>query len=197
MKLKVPFYKQTSDNRCTAASLLMALVFFKKLSKLSKNIEIKLCKDIKFPNRYNVAITAQKYGLIPIIRTNVKGIEIKKWLILNKTPIQEIKLYSRAMKISRKNAKNLKIKEQLTNSISISDIARVLKNKGLVLINVNAKFLGHEEVPHMVVITGLNKNRVRLNDPLSNNSTIVGIKTFNKAKNFYGEQTMIGLYKRD
>jgi asparagine synthase (glutamine-hydrolysing) len=28
-------------------------------------------------------------------------------------------------------------------------------------------------------------------------STIVGIMTFNKAKNFYGEQTMIGLYKRD
>jgi ubiquinone/menaquinone biosynthesis C-methylase UbiE len=196
-KSEIPFYEQTIYETCTAACLLMALVHFKKIPQLSSDMEMKLYKNaIRFPNRYNVAIAAKEYELRPVIKTNISGVESSKWLTMIGYPKNKMEKAKNELASAKNKSKRIGIKENLVKNITIKDIENVIGKNGLPLVVVNAKILGHEEVPHMVVITGLDKNNVLLNDPLSKASTIISKKVFNKAKNFYGDQTLIELYMK-
>lgn len=192
---KVLFYKQTTRETCTAASLLMALKYFGKVPKLNKTMEMRLYKEIRYPNRYNVAIIARKYGLSPKIITNVKGIESAKWLTLIGESRSKMAYTRRQLLIASKKFKKLGIQEHIVKTVRLSDMIEILKNKGLVLVVVNAKLLGHEEVPHMIVIDKVYGKEFNMNDPLSDKPRIISLELFNKAKNFYGDQTLIGLLK--
>ncbi len=195
MEIDIPFYKQTTDNTCTAASLIMILKYFGKLTKLDRKQEIKVYKEIKIPNRYSISVVAKRHGLYPVIITNVKTVESSKWLKSIGKSQKEISDMKKVVLRDGQKAKRLGIKEVLVRSIKISDIATILKNGGVSAIGINAKLLNHAEVPHMVVITSISKKTIGLNDPLSKSPRVVSINLFNKMKNFYGDQMLIALYK--
>jgi len=194
MKITVPFYEQTTDDTCTAASMIMVLKYFGKLYKLDRKCEIKIYEEIKMPNRYNIAIVAKRYGLYPVIITNVRTVESRKWLKSIGKSQREINDMKKIILKSRQRAKRLDIREILVRSINVSDITKILKNGGIPVIEINAKLLNHDEVPHMVVITSVSKNSITLNDPLSKSPRSVSIKLFNKMKDFYGDQILIALF---
>jgi len=160
-KLDVPYYQQTHPATCGPAALMMVMKYWDKSLELSKEIEYSLWKQTRsfiFKGgtfQFGIAETAMKRGFKTKIYQKAKISSYKK---NQKKVFDFIEFF-------------LSIKTRLSRipviyGQEIMDIINeALEKKIPPLVFINLEPISGENVFHWVIVTGLDKENVFVNDP--------------------------------
>lgn len=182
MKLNIPLYKQTTDYTCGPSSVSMVLSYFNK-KKPTREKEFELWPEImsvpfKIASAYGIAGALAKRGLKVILfmknnPTTKKEVQIcfKYENIPKSSQNKHFQYYKFYKNVLRTNAKKAGVKF-VNNLPSASLILKSLKKRYAVIAGIDdyqiRKMIGKKKLQHIahaVVIKGLSKDRIIINDP--------------------------------
>jgi len=167
--LKVPFYRQHYDFTCGPASLMMAMKFFDAGLRLTKDLEIDIWREgnmveVYGTSRYGLAYSAVVRGYCArVTSSDVDQIDFVDRLVppVENLNMQMLKLhfYER-----RKRCKKLGVTER-QRAVTEELIFDSLLSGYVPLMMTNALFCEGENLPHWVVVTGIDERSVYFNNP--------------------------------
>jgi hypothetical protein len=168
MKLNIPYWYQHTSFTCDPACVMMALKFFRPSVKLSRELEFEIWREaygIGIPGcmPQGLAVSVLKRGLKATLICKKSGLfECSKKLAKEKEA-REVCIFT-SKELYRK-AKSMGMKVKLKDP-EISDIKFALKNNSVPLVMVNASLVHKIDSPHWVIVTGVDKEKAWINDPL-------------------------------
>lgn len=200
MKVDVPFYRQTMDFTCGAASLLMVLSFFDRAFGMTKDAEIDIWREgtsvlVLGIGRYGLSLPLLKRGYRVNILTNVEGPEFLE-RIRRRINAQQMKRFRELYRERQERAFRLGLVEERKSQVELSDVSETLSLGGLPVLLSDAGALGDDEVPHWIVITGVENGKIYFNNPLADGVSSLPVSDFRKINGFRGEQAVVSAYSR-
>ena len=198
--LMVPFYRQHYDFTCGPASLMMAMKYFDNNLRLSKDLETDIWREgnmveVYGTSRYGLAYSAAVRGFYARVTSNTDRIDFVDRLI---PPVENLNM--QMIKIhfdERKNrCKKLGVKER-RHAITEKLIFDSLLSGHVPLMVTNALFCESENLPHWVVVTGLDERYVYFNNPLdlSPRKRKLALSEFHKFIGYRGDQSIVEISK--
>lgn len=197
--LKVPFYEETTNYSCGAASALMILRFFKKI-KLTRKNEFELWKEalalpFKFSSVEGLASLIARRKLKVTVITKVKKptfselkIPLKYENISKNKKKEDLEYYKFYKNIQLTSAKQAGVKF-ISRKPILADVIASLKNGQLVLILIDdwwlRKFIWKDDLNHVIhwiVAIGFETGFISVVDPAYGKIKIP-IKAFQKLMN--------------
>ena len=170
MKLDIPFYLQSTGFTCDPACLMMALKYFYPEIKLSEGLEFEIWREaygIGIPGcmpqglafsallrRLKATLICKKEKIIEISDKLASGENKKITLFTSEKLLEEAK--GRGMEIIDKNP-------------DLEDMERAIKDSKVPIVMIHMNLLYGEDSPHWVVVTGIDKKNVYINDPYNKN----------------------------
>jgi predicted double-glycine peptidase len=159
--LDVPFYRQTRQYTCGSSSLMMVLKYWNKKFVFSEKMELNLwrktCSLFFFGGalQFGIARTAKKMGLTTKI--------YQKYKYCNNFSFTNIFycLYTLVMSYTMKK-NDIPI---YYNNDLIGLLQQFLSDKKPVIFFINLKPITGENILHWLVVTGIDKKNVYVNDP--------------------------------
>jgi len=200
IKLKVPFYRQHYDFTCGPASLMMAMKYFDENLHLAKDLEIDIWREgnlveVYGTSRYGLAYSASVRGFSARVTTNTDEIDFVDRFI---PPVKDLNMQMLKLHFNerQRRCRKLGVKERQL-SITENVIYNALHSGHIPLVVTNALFCERENLPHWVVITGIDNRFVYINNPLDTNRqkrkfTLTEIK---KIIGYLGEQSIVEVWK--
>jgi len=181
--LKIPYWKQTTEASCGPACLLMVFNYLNPKYGLSKGKEWELWRETSLltwrgTHPYGLSLALLRRGhKVDLIRSGRKI-----WQDVNFSLNNSALKY--AIQKQEKESKRLGLKEKIKKKISLEDLNKYIK-KGkipILLIQLIKKdnSLGFA---HWVILLGIDKKYVILNDPYVSGNRKVPKKTFLKSWN--------------
>lgn len=177
-KLKVPFYRQTTDFTCGPASLMMAVKSLQPQRKLDRNEEIQIWREAT-----TVFMTSGHGGCGPhglALAAFHRGFNVELYLNTDKYLFVE-GVRQQEKKDIIKLVQDQFLKEIKKNKIPVihkklcwRTLERILAKGAIPLVLISSYRLTRSKVPHWVVITGMSKDFVFFNDPyVEENDTVI------------------------
>lgn len=169
VRVKVPYYAQTTDFTCGPACLLMALRAFNKKTSLGPQAEIQIWREATTIfmtsghggcGPHGLALAAQRRGFRPELYINNKGTLFKE-SVRSPSKKEVIELVQKSFEHDLKKAK---VKTHIKD-INWEAITKVLAAGGVPLVLISAYRLTETKEPHWVVITGIEDNFIYFHDP--------------------------------
>jgi len=166
IKLNVPFYRQSTDFTCDPACLMMALKYFFPRTKFSQELEFDIWREaygIGIPGcmPQGLAYSSLVRGLnATLICKKEKIIEISEKIAQGEN--KKIALFTSKKLFEKAKINGMTI---IDKTPDLTDIEKALVNNELPLVMINMKLLHEQDSPHWIIISGIDKENVRINDP--------------------------------
>jgi hypothetical protein len=198
--LKVPFYRQHYDFTCGPASLMMALKYFDNNLRLTKDLEIDIWREgnmveVYGTSRYGIAYSAVVRGFYARVTSNNDQIDFVDRLI---PPIENLNMQVLKFHFDerRNRCRKLGVKERLC-TITEELICDSLLSGYVPLMVTNALFCESDNLPHWVVVTGIDERFVYFNNPLdtSPRKRKFVLSDLHKFIGFRGDQAIVEILK--
>ena len=177
MKLDIPFYSQSTEFTCDPACLMMALKYFYSEIELSKELEFDIWREaygIGIPGcmpqglaystllrKLNATLICKKENLVEMSEKLAAGENKEITLFTSQT------LLKKAIDIGL----NL-----FDKSPNLEDIENALSKNQIPIVMVNMKLLHNIDSPHWIIVSGMNKENLWINDPYNKNGRDFVIK---------------------
>jgi predicted double-glycine peptidase len=166
--LAVPFYRQHYDFTCGPACLMMAMKFFLPDLHLGKNLEIDLWREgnlvaVPGTSRYGLAYSAEVRGFSAKVSSNTGGIDFVDKVV---PPLDDpaMQLLEDHFSERRARCRKLGVRESV-ETITAYTISHALSLNHVPLIVTNSLFFCKEDLPHWVVVTGIDDRCIYLHNP--------------------------------
>jgi hypothetical protein len=200
--LEIPFYRQTEDYSCGPACLMMAMASLDYNVEMTKKFEMEIWREshpgeIYGTVRGGLALAARKRGFGASILSNTKDLE---WLDY---------IEHKYLKFSRKrlDAHLEDFESRCLNqgvlididTVTMEIIDQAMREGHVPIVLMNAMIFTDEDVPHWVVISGLDLERgtITLNNPLGEGPDTIPLERFHDGYGWRGKETMIEIYALD
>lgn len=167
--LPMPYYAQTLDFTCGAASLMMALKFFRPQEVLGRELELQLWREATtiFMTSGHGGCSAHGLGLAALRR----GLRATVYMSDDRVPfIDTVRSPEKKDVIAISHRSILAEFEALGGETRIGDfglpeLAEAIGRGGVPIVLVSGYRLYGEKLPHWVVVTGLSSDFIYLHDP--------------------------------
>jgi hypothetical protein len=174
MKFNVPYYSQTADFTCGPACVLMVMKHFEPELKIGRELEFEVWRQC---NMLGVR-GADPYGLsVPLIDAGYKVRLITEWKKIVDAKSwrrrlkqrrmftqEEVELTFLGIKENRRRALNRGLPVQFKRPF-VADIIRGVREEFVPIALVHMGVVHSLNIPHWVVVTDANEERVVFNDP--------------------------------
>ncbi len=167
--LDIPYYEQTFDFTCGAASLMMALKFFNRDLELNRRLEVELWREattvfmtsgIGGCSGEGLALAAIRRGLDANLVTNELSIPFVN-SVRNAEKKEAIKLVHETFTEALEESGH----PPIISGFGKEDIMAALDRKAVPLLLISGYRLYKERAPHWVVATGHDEHFIYIHDP--------------------------------
>jgi len=198
--LEIPFYRQTEDYSCGPACLMMAMASLDYNIDMSKELEMEIWKEshpgeIFGTVRCGLALAAKKRGFGASILSNTKDLE---WLdfIEHKYPKFSKKRLEAHLEDFESRSLNAGVLIDV-DTLTMEIIDKTMREGHVPIVLMTAAIFTDEDIPHWVVISGLDLERgtITLNNPLGEGPDTIPLERFHDGYGWRGKETMIEIYK--
>lgn len=177
IRVKLPFYRQTTDFTCGPASLMMAMKSLDPKRKNDRNEEIQIWREATTIfmtsghggcGPHGLALAAHKRGFGCELYLNTD-----EYLFVDGVRQKEKK---DIIKLTQDNflRQIKKNKIPISHKLGWQYLEKILKRGGVPLVLISSYRLTNSKVPHWIAITGMSKDFVFFNDPyIEKEDTIV------------------------
>jgi ribosomal protein S18 acetylase RimI-like enzyme len=165
----VPFYEQSLDFTCGAASLMMAMKGLNPALEMSRSLELRLWREATTIfmtsghggcGPYGLALAATRRGFPVEVCVTDEGIHLVDSVRSQKKK-EVMRLVQEEM---YEELRNLKV-PLIHGNIGVADIKACFDRGGLPLVLISSWQIYQARVPHWVVVTGFDEHFVYINDP--------------------------------
>lgn len=197
LKLKVPFYRQTTEFTCGPASLMMAMKSIESSRKMARREEIRLWREAT-----TVFMTSGHGGCGPhglALAAHKRGFKTKLYLSTEKY------LFVEGVRQEQKKEIIKLVQDDFTDEIKEAKIPvvhkrlgwktleAILKSGEVPLVLISSYRLTNSKAPHWIVVTGMSKDFVFFNDPyVEENDTVVSNTNIPVRKDEFEEMAKFG-----
>jgi ABC-type bacteriocin/lantibiotic exporter with double-glycine peptidase domain len=194
VSLEVPLYRQTMDFSCGPASLLMAFKYHDSSIPLDQTEEVAIWRDTNMvaiwgSARYGIAHASLLRGFETEMISDAKGLGFAERTKIRRPDI-DIGVMDFFFEHAKASARRLGLRE-LSRTPALAD-ARVALGAGKVPIAlISTKLFDEDDIPHWVVVSGIAKKNVKLNNPLGKGTESYPIPDFERHFGFFGERTLV------
>ena len=199
--LDIPFYRQHYDFTCGPASLMMAMKCLDGDLRLKKDLEIDLWREgnlvaILGTSRYGLAYSAGVRGFSARVTSNTGGLDFVDMFEppLDKPGMQLLK----ALFCERRNrCRKLGVRER-QEPVTGEILRNVLFSNHVPLIVTNSLFHSTEDLPHWVVVTGIDDTFLHFNNPSDARprKRKIGLDALEEFIGYHGAQSMVEVWKK-
>ena len=177
MRLNIPFYPQSTEFTCDPACLMMTLKYFYPEMKLSNELELDIWREaygIGIPGcmPQGLAYSALLRNLnATLICKKENLVEISEKLATGEN--KEITLFTSKALLEKANDIGLNLVDKSPN---IEDIEDALSKNQIPIVMVHMNLLYKIDSPHWVIVSGVDKENLWVNDPYNKNGKDFAIK---------------------
>lgn len=174
MKFNVPYYSQTSDFTCGPACVLMVMKHFEPKLKIGRELEFEVWRQcnmlgVRGADPYGLSVPLIDYGYkVRLITERRKIVEAKSWRRrLKQRRIfsqEEIELTFLGIRENRRRALDRALQVQFKRPL-VADIIRGVRDGFVPIALVHMGVVHSLNIPHWVVVTDADEERVLFNDP--------------------------------
>lgn len=197
----IPFYRQHYDFTCGPASLMMAMKYLDDDMHLGKDLEIDLWREgtlvtVYGTSRYGLAYSAAVRGFSAQVTSNTGGIDFVDRYVppLNDPDMQVLTdlFFER-----RTRCRRLGVLER-QETITSETIYNALFQNHVPLIVTNSLFYCREDLPHWVVVTGIDDTCMYFNNPFdaTPQKRTIELPALQKFVGYHGDQSMVEIWKQ-
>jgi hypothetical protein len=197
IRLSVPFYKQRFDFTCGPAALMMAMKHFDRKLELSKELEMDIWREANMlesygTSRFGLAFSALKRGFGATMYANIKGAGFVR-KIESMIGSVDYRLLDLFLDERRRRSIGLGAKERKVDSISKDVLERALNSGRVPIVLSNTEFFSAEDVPHWIVVSGMDQNFLYVNNPLGRAGEQLAISSFERVVGYKGDECMVAI----
>jgi predicted double-glycine peptidase len=196
----IPYYRQHYDFTCGPASLMMAMKYLDASVRLGKDLEIDLWREgnliaVLGTSRYGLAYSAAVRGFSVKVASNTDGIDFAD-MFIPALPDPDMQLLKDHFYERRTRCRKLGVRER-QETITGSTIFNSFSSNHIPLIVTTSMFHGQEDLPHWVVVTGIDDKFMYLNDPSDTKRRRRKIERPDLAKfiGYHGAQSMVEVWR--
>jgi hypothetical protein len=174
MKFNVPYYSQTADFTCGPACVLMVMKHFEPELKIGRELEFEVWRQcnmlgVRGADPYGLSVPLIDAGHTVRLITEWKRIvDVKPWRRrLKQARIftqEEVELTFLGIKENRRKALNRGLAVQFKRPL-VEDIIRGVRTEFVPIALVHMGVVHSLNIPHWVVVTDADEERVLFNDP--------------------------------
>ena len=167
---EVPFHRQSFDFTCGPACLLMAMRHFDPSLEATRELEVDLWREANLVEAYassrqGLALAAHRRGFQVRTQGNAETVELLDCLRLDlDEPNRDVAVALH--EDVRRRCRAAGIPDEVS-PVTLNAVRGWLSKGWIPLVLVDAQLVGDEAVPHWVVITGVDGDRVVFHDPLA------------------------------
>jgi ribosomal protein S18 acetylase RimI-like enzyme len=167
--MPVPFYEQSLDFTCGAASLMMAMKALRPSLEMNRQLELRLWREATTIfmtsghggcGPYGLALAAVSRHFRADVYVSGEGIHLVD-SVRSKQKKEVMRLVQEDMH-QQLNAFNVPIHE---STVSSTEIEACLESGGIPLVLISSWQIYNAKVPHWVVVTGSDDSFIYVNDP--------------------------------
>lgn len=199
--LEIPFYRQHYDFTCGCASMMMAMKYLDCDLRLGKVMEIDLWREgtlitIYGTSRFGLAYSAAVRGFSASVTSNTGGVDFVERFDppLSDPDMQMLKyhFYERRARCRKLGVRERK--ETITDEI----ISRALSVNHVPLLVTNSSFYSGENLPHWVVVTGIDNKYMYINNPLDSKpkKRKIVLSNLQEYIGYHGDQSMVEVWRQ-
>lgn len=198
--LPVPFYRQHYDFTCGPACLMMAMKYFNDSLILLNDLEIDIWREANLvavpgTSRYGLAFSAATRGFSARVASNTGGIDFVKRI---DPPLDDeaMDLLMSQYSERRTRCRSLGVKESRV-AITARTLRAALGRNHVPLIVTSTRFYSTDDLPHWVVVTGIDDGRLSFFNPADPGmrTRAVGHDSLHSFIGYRGEQSMVEVWK--
>ncbi|HIH04287.1 MAG TPA: hypothetical protein HA263_10750 [Methanoregulaceae archaeon] len=200
IRLNIPFYRQHYDFTCGPSCLMMAMKYLDTGMSLSTELEIDLWREgtlvfVPGASRYGLAFSAAVRGFSARVTSNTGGIDfVDKFVVPLKD--SDMDLLRDQFFERRARCRKLGVRERRT-IITDRTIYRSLQSNHIPLIVTSTSFYSNEDLPHWVVVTGIDDRFMYFNNPADPRlrKRTIGLPDLKTFIGYHGDQSMVELWR--
>lgn len=197
---EIPFCHQHYDYTCGPACLMMALRYWNFGEHCETDLEIDLWREgtlvtVYGTSRFGLAYSAAIRGLQARVMSNTGGVDFVDRFV---PPLVEEDLRTLTSHFRERKARCRKLGVRERRGMILGDILyETLHVDHVPLIVTSARWFGKDDLPHWVVVTGIDKNHLWLHNPLDTRAKkrkilLSDLPTF---IGYRGSQSMVEIWK--
>lgn len=179
---------------------MMALKYFDKRIKLSKELEMDIWREANMSesygtSRFGLAFSAAKRGFEVRTYSNVRGPGFVKKIdsLVGKIDYHLLEFFLAERK---KRSIELGAKESKVSMLTENLLRRILISGSVPIVLSNTEYFGAEDIPHWIVISGIDESNLYVNNPLDRKGQKrVPLDSLNRVTGYKGDRCMIAVSK--
>ena len=202
IRLDVPFYRQHYDFTCGPASLIMVMKYFDKKLRPSKEVEMDIWRESNMvesygSSRYGLAFAAEKRGFRVNLYSNMRGAGFVR-KIEDKIGKVDYRTLSLHLQERRRRSLELGAKEASIRGLTEKMLRENLKAKFIPILLSNAEYFNSEDVPHWIVVCGIDARKFYVNNPLDRRGPRdISLDMIDLVIGYKGDQCMVAVSAED
>nr|WP_321349625.1 peptidase C39 family protein [uncultured Methanoregula sp.] len=198
--LDVPFFRQHYGYTCGPASLMMAMKYWCRDIRLGKYLEIDLWREgtlaaVPGTSRFGLAYSAAARGFSVRVTSNTGGLDFVENL---DPPPEDLEMQWIREQFSERRARCRKsgVRERHT-TITAATIRESLFSNHVPLIVINSLFFCNEDIPHWIVVTGIDDKFLYFNNPIdaAPRKRKTGLFGLGEFIGYHGSQSMVEIWR--
>jgi ABC-type bacteriocin/lantibiotic exporter with double-glycine peptidase domain len=199
VSLDVPLYQQTMDFSCGPASLLMAFHYHDASIPLDQGEEVAIWRDTNMvaiwgAARYGMAHASLLRGFGTQMISNSRNLGFAERIKVRRPDI-DMNVMEFFFGHSRSEARRLGLKETIREPV-FTDAKKALEACCLPIALISTRLFEEDDIPHWVVVSGIEEGKVIMNNPLGKDVESYQVKEFERYFGFSGERTLLIIGKR-
>lgn len=198
--LPIPFYRQHYDFTCGPACLMMAMKYLDESRVLSKELEIDIWREANLvavpgTSRYGLAYSAASRGFCARVASNTGGIDFVEKI---DPPLDDEAMDLLRSQFSERQirCRNLGVRESRA-PFTLRTLRAALVRNHVPLIVTSTWFYSGEDLPHWVVVTGIDDGKLSFFNPADPGmrTRTVGHEGLHTFIGYHGDQSMVKVWK--
>ena len=198
--LGIPFYRQHYDFTCGPACLMMAMKYLGCDLRPGKELEIDIWREANLvavcgTSRFGLAYSAAVRGFHARVTSNTGGIDfVDKFVPPLDGPAMQ--LLQEQFSERRTRCRKMGVRER-QETITGKTIRDALFSNHVPLIVTNPLFYGGEDLPHWVVVTGIDDKFLYFSSPSDARpkKRKTGLPALSEFVGYHGDQSMVEIWK--
>jgi hypothetical protein len=198
--LEIPFYRQHFEFTCGPACLIMAMKYLEPAMRPGKELEIDLWREANLvavcgTSRYGIAFSAAGRGFSARVTSNTGGLDFVDRF---DPPLDDeaMDLLRSQFSERRTRCRNRGVREK-RETITAGTIRAALFSNHAPLIVTGSRSHGTGDLPHWVIVTGIDDKFLYFNDPADSRpgKRKIGLAAVPEFIGFRGAQSMVEIWK--
>jgi hypothetical protein len=172
MKLNIPYYAQRAEFTCGPACVLMVMKHFNPKLKLNRHLEFEIWRQctmigIRGADPYGLSVPLVDAGFkVRLVTQRKDAIDLAQWRerLRNRFSNEEIELSLFGLKENHRRALSRNLEVQYKRPV-VADLIQGARENYVAIALVHMGVVHRLNIPHWVVITDADRERVVFNDP--------------------------------